>query len=394
MVRRLPLVLSVLGVCVLMGAYVWSIHTERSAIDTCKSDLSCLQTLVMQKVEHQGLDTALKFVETIYAKDPKFRPDCHPFMQTMGAVVYASYPNYRSLQITPHVAVCNYGFLQQYPQSILLGSGDTKETQNFCTAVASAVGAQVPGAEAECYRGVGRGLPFIDKTLWGNTKAMAALALTQCKELAPNESDYGVCVSGLFNALGREEIAKRYKLSINEKDPMVLCKEQTDSQARDHCFGNYKAVAVSLVDLNNFEGAAQKFETLYGANASSSVASAVWTLGYEWAHIHLVQGESSAQAINSCSLLSPAFAVRCIEGVSVGLAKHGVPWRQGDQVLSFCKQALESMSGIATSSCPSAQAIGYIQGMYSPQKFQEFCATLQKELNGICATGTVEGYGY
>ncbi len=392
--------ITVAALCALLvcsiGVYV-HVKTRTPALlaQPCWSNKACFVSSILSTITKDGLDAGYRQLVETYTTEPAFRPLCNIYGFALGDAIYKQYPDFSGLKLTPLTVSCNYHLYQQYPQSLLLAAGDTAAAQKFCAKVRDELGRAVPGAEAECYRGVGRGLPFINKTLWGKPEEMAASAAAQCKALAPNSDDYKVCLSAVFNSIGRAEVDKTYTLSVRTNDPLLLCKEQTDPELRSRCFGNYKITAVSLVSLTDFSGSAKKLVQLYGANATSSVDTAVWTLGYYWAADHLVAGESYDAAVRSCAALSPVFARDCIEGMSVGLAKDGTPNSQDKEVIAFCQAARAGIPGLEDSHCPSLQTVGYIRGFYSPAHFEEACQAFKKELGYSCETdGPPPGYGY
>jgi hypothetical protein len=296
--------------------------------------------------------------------------------------------------LTPNIATCNFGFLQEYPLALLLGGERVTRAASFCASVGARLNDLVPGAEAECWRGMGRGLPFIDKALWGDPYAMAKLGVSQCKTLATNTSNYEICLSGVFYNIGRQEVNRNYKLSVNTQDPMKLCKEQRDSATMDRCFGNYKLVAVSLVDKSDIASAVERLYSIYGKEGSSYVQSAVWLFGYEHAAYGLLDKPLDENAISLCMNLSPQQRQWCIDGMSVGLAKNGRPGMQGTQVLSLCARVFKSIPDFPTDYCPSRQAVGYIRGFYAPAQFERFCASMKQRLGFACKEEPVAGYGY
>jgi hypothetical protein len=368
--------------------------SEQRIISACNGSVACFKNIVLNDISRHGLTSGFELVGTIYKDTPSFRGNCSNFTLDLTQALYTKYPDYTRLQLSPEVVWCNYGLLQQYPQSLLLATKNIQQAKGFCEYVADSIGNSVPGAEAECYRGIGRGLPFIDPASAGNPERMAVFALQQCKELTSDPSDYGTCLSGLFNIIGRSEVAGQFGLSLDSADPMYLCKIQTDEEARNRCFGNYKATVISMVDVADTTAAQKKIMALYGPDASSSTDDAIWTLGYEWARTKLVMGEPFEPAIDACRALSVPFMRDCIQGISVGLAKHGIPEEQHVLMTAFCKAARTAIPMLVPADCPSLQAVGYIRGFYSPAAFKSAYAYMQKELGGVISLDGPAGYGF
>ena len=381
--------LCVVGVC----PNVYKTVSMHKKIVDCKGSEACFSRIMLDTVAKNDLNDGFKFLESVYADTPSFRPDCHNFTLRVTQVLYLRHPDYLSLPVAPDIVTCNYGFLQQYPASILLATHNIAAAQTFCKRVARSIGGAVPGAEAECYRGIGRGLPFVDASSQGDPVRMAAFALHACKELTSDPNDYGTCLSGLFNVIGRTEVARQSGLSVEASDPMRLCKIQIDQEARDRCFGNFKATVISMVDVNDTASAEHSILRLYGEGDSATTNDAIWTIGYEWGRSKLVAGAPFGPAIAACAALSPASMHACFQGISVGLAKHGVPGAQHILMISFCKAARAAIPALIASDCPSVQAVGYIRGFYSPKAFGAAYASMKQELGSVAVPDTTS-YGF
>lgn len=385
----------VLLAAALAGAalFIWSKHPAPAPLaERCWSDKACFVETILGTIRAQGLDAGYQQVIALYTQEPKFRPHCNVYSFALADALYKAYPNPEALTLTPEAVACNYALLQQYPQSLLLATGDTAAAQAFCTRAAAQLKSDVPGAEAECYRGIGRGLPFIQKGLWGNSEQLANFGTAQCKALAPNKDDYGTCLSAVFNSIGRAEIAGDFNLKINASDPVGLCNKQSDPELRSRCIGNYKITAVSLVNLEDIASSGAKLQAMLSADATTAQA-AVSSLGYYWSVNHLVAGEPFAPAIQSCAQLPQSLADACIEGLSVGIVKDGEPWQQHQLLTNFCVAARAALPNMDPKHCPALQAVGYIRGFYSPAQFSAACALFKKELGLDCAS-LPSGYGY
>src|SRR6185437_8055040 len=97
-------------------------------------------------------------VQALYAAQPSFRAVCNGTISGITENLYAHDPHWQGYDFTPSTTFCNFGFYQQYPMEMLLAGASTTDAKAFCDAVGKALKAAVPGTEAECYRGIGRGL--------------------------------------------------------------------------------------------------------------------------------------------------------------------------------------------------------------------------------------------
>ncbi len=345
-------------------------------------DLKCAKEVVVAVVSTNGLDAGFRIIKGLYDTKPRFRPFCHKFAMDVGAAVYQKFPDYTKLSYTPLSVTCNYGFYQEYPRSLLLATGDIKKAKEFCEYVGKELGRSVPAAEEECFRGIGRGLPFIDKSSIGDTRRMAKFATDTCKDISSNQGNYGNCLSGAFNQLARETVAKNYGLAVNESDPLWLCKEQS-KEIQLQCYGNFKWVDVPKVDeKNDVPSAFKSTIDTYATNSSTTARSILWTIAYKEGIESTAGNISYDGIIQSCAILPSPFQTDCVVGFSVGLAKHSFPGRQHEAVIDFC-QKVQANEALKTSDCAS-QAIEYLRGFYSPDQSTKMCSDFKKKLGVIC----------
>ncbi len=345
-------------------------------------DLKCSKDVIVDVISENGLEAGFRLIKKLYEENPSFRPLCHKFSMGVGAALYQKFPDYTGLSYTPLSVTCNYGFYQEYPHSLLLATGDIKKAKEFCEYVGKELGRSVPAAEEECFRGIGRGLPFIDKSSAGDARRMAKFATSACKDISPNENDYSNCLSGAFNMLARETVAKNYGLSVNESDPLWLCREQPKEIQRQ-CYANFKWTDVPKVDeKNDVLSAFKSTIDKYGESSAETARAIIWTIGYLKGLESTAGNISYDNFIKSCSVLDLPFKEQCVWGFSVGLAKHSFPGRQHEAVIDFC-QKVQANEVLKTSDCAS-QAIVYLRGFYSPDQSKKMCAEFKRKLGVDC----------
>lgn len=342
----------------------------------------CQREVVVDVVTKNGLEAGFRAVKELYEKKPRFRPFCHKFAMDVGAELYKKFPDYTKLSYTPLSVTCNYGFYQEYPHSLLLATGDIKKAKEFCEFIGKKLATEVPGAESECFRGIGRGLPFITKPRIGDISEMANFATGTCKNISPNLEDYKTCLSGAFNQLGREQAAGKYNLFVQQSDPLSLCRQQL-KDVQPQCYGNFKWVAVPKVEQGDDISPALKAAVNRSTDDAGATARAiVWTIAYEEGRKSVGENIIDHGIIPSCATLSSPFQADCISGFAVGLAKHGFPWRQHEAVLDFCQIARLS-APLKDTDCAS-QAINYLRDFYSPEQTKKMCLDLKRKLGVTC----------
>jgi len=364
-----------------------------------QSDINCVQRALTELAKIDGPPEALQTLHQLYLSQPKLRPACFAIALYMGGGIATALPDPKKIELSPETAVCNYGFFQEYPHSFLMHGGEPAAAQTFCERVGYELGKNVPDAEAECFRGIGRGLPFISKQTTGDARAKASQATENCKKLAPRKDDYLNCISGAFNMLARESIGKNFGLSIDTKDPMWLCDAQPKGVLQDRCRGNWKwTVVATLMPLNasalSEEGFADSVPTIqegyrtlmrtFGDSAAAYADDSIWSSAYAEARKSMAHmSENFNEPIRECGALPATYQKSCVQGFAIGLAKHGVPWQQHKQVLDFCASTIKTLPSVTASGCLK-DALIYLRGFYSPKEFEPICATLLERFHLTC----------
>lgn len=347
-----------------------------------EKQLSCWNKFVTDVISEHGLDDGFALVKKLYEKNPPFRPLCHRFAMDIGASVYKDFPDYAGLSYTPISVTCNYGFYQKYPHSLLLATGDISKAQEFCEYVGKELALSVPGAESECFRGIGRGLPFVDESKFGDVREMAEIAIQSCKNISPNRDDLKTCLSGAFNQLGREQIAKNYGLSVYKPDPLWLCREQPE-EITPYCYGNFKWADAPKVDLEtDLSSALEMTLEKYAKDTPATASSIVWRITFEEGKKSVSGNEGYSDIINSCQILPVSFQGDCLQGFAVGLAKHSFPGKQHEAVLNFCEKV--RINKILKYVDCAPKAINYLREFYAPEQFRDTCSLFKRKLGVVC----------
>lgn len=322
--------------------------------------------------------TGFKKIDELYKNNLWFRPRCYEFALEVGASVYAKQKDPSKFSLGPESVVCNYGFYQEYPRALLLDGGSIETAVQFCAATGKNIGQLVPDAEAECFRGIGRALPFIKKDFQNDPVKMATYAIAQCKNISPNPADYNNCLSGLFNKLGREAA------SVDTANPLKLC-DGFEPDIRTRCIGNYKWAVVPLVGITSFAELQKALSDIYPQGISTTTLEAVvWSFGYDTAHLHIGARSPYQSDIQACEDMPGTLASLCIKGYSVGLAKLGIPNRQHVALLQFCTEARAVMPALKQDDCPGSAALEYLEGFYTPQQREAMCREFEEKLGVRC----------
>src|SRR4051812_46346995 len=110
----------------LLALVVWRVDwTDAATVirTSCPgADSTCVRDLVAGTATKDGLQKGFKLVEAWYASEPAFRSRCSSFVDTVGAAVAKSIPDYRSITFTPESVDCDYRFFQGYLTVLLASS--------------------------------------------------------------------------------------------------------------------------------------------------------------------------------------------------------------------------------------------------------------------------------
>lgn len=368
-------------------------NTSLDLIDTqiqeCYGSSDCFGEIFLSTAREQGLPAGFTALKQIYEATPAFRPICHGAARHFVKLFYAEQKDYTELEITPESTWCNYAFQQAYPEALLLDIKDPKEAVDLCTYMDSYLTASVPGAEAECYRGIGRAIPHVTVNEYSEPEVSAKVLTDICFAISADPSNQQACVNGVFNALA--DLPHE-----DQKDPLIVCNELTGF-LKENCFSNSKTATYTYIDRSSPEGIENSLATineLFKEREGDPAKDVVFSYGYSWAGDHTVVDENTQAAAGECSKFSDEVRRFCLWGVAVGIAKSGTPNTQYALLADFCKQVQQSMGSVAQEDCPSSQALGYLQGIYSKDAFNEILAYMEDEL-GFRPVFTEEGmYGY
>lgn len=380
--NRFYFLLLLIGLVTLAG--VFSTSTRSNNESPSISDAQ--RALYQEKLAEIGRDlvsnrstVGFSKLGTFYEENLWFRPYCHEFALALGANVYQQQKDPDKLVLGPESVLCNYGFYQEYPRAFLLDGGSVDRAAQFCIATGKALSEKIPDVEAECFRGIGRALPFIGEDFSGDQKRMATYAVAQCKLISPNTADYENCLSGLFNKLGRETISA----SSYTEEPLSLC-NAFEPDVRARCIGNYKWAALSLAGITNYSQLLTALHATYRKGVSTATLEAVtWSFGYDMARLHVAEFKYRSD-IETCAEMPGPLAAVCISGYTVGLAKHGIPNKQHEAVLQFCTEALAIIPALSNDDCPAKSALSYLEGFYPPHEREAMCRTFEESLGVQC----------
>ncbi len=357
----------------------WQQREDVAAVRRLCPDFTstCVSSVLAQDTDASLEQVALR-LRRLYDREPLFRPHCRRTASQTGIKI-AERGEAFSQEHNPLETVCNYGLIEGFSRSRAQG-GDTAGAAAFCSSVRDSIAEIVPDAAFECFRGIGRGLPFADTSLYGDAIAMLERARSGCSQHATTRDEYIACVSGAFNFVGIEVGRSRYGLSAIRDYPLALCSQFPEDE-QGPCEGNFKWAAVSLVGeedpLSRMPSIVEGAESVQALPNLSSTARIylMRALSYEAGRLAVAR-DSDSDGLESCSILDASMKESCAIGYALGLAKLGVPRNQHTRVTRFCSDMVAT--GVSYSACIS-NAMQYLFGFYDTRARDALCRQLQHE---------------
>ncbi len=359
---------------------------ERMVEEACPSKNDhrvCVENLLVKTIAENGLSEGFQMLRAHYLANVKFRSGCHPAALNAGTALGKTQRDYLKFSYSPESTWCNFGFYQGYPEGLLISGASIGYARKFCEYVGVKLGEEVPAARAECFRGIGRALPFLKKELWGDATRMASYATETCEAIAPEGDPYQYCILGVFNHIARKKMAQEYGLSVNTRNPFELCDDQPKNLEKE-CRAGMQWAAFSLVTSSgDFAARLQDALSIFDTAPTSSVFDVIWTLGYEEGRGVVAGNDTDENAVRACAILPADLQTRCIQGIVIGLVKHGIPDKQHEHVNEFCAKAIATMHALKKEDC-SGPAIRFLRGLRSPMKFEKVCDEFDGRLGVTC----------
>lgn len=374
-----------LGWCVFLHDRTQGLTDRLRAACPGSAGSDCMADYVAKLIVDTDLKTGFRVIERLYGEEPAFRPQCGVFARHVGQRVAAEIPDYTRLTFTIESFSCDYRFLQGYLEVHLKDTTDPAEGARFCHYVDSMLDA--PDASVECFRNLGRVLPFTQTKLYGDPARMARYGVDSCKAIASPGEEYARCVFGEFSSLGIElgNKNKEYGFTV-APDPLTMCSPYTGLELSACQKNIVKGTIISSFtespdDIATITARVQK---AFPSLDPTSLKEMVWVASYVKGQLNLeLDPQTTAAYIRSCTQLPNTLHTSCVDGYAVAIAKLGKPREQYKNIVAFCAQASATLS--TTPFACATRALIYLRGIYTPQLYREACTHVKKVLGFDCA---------
>lgn len=305
--------------------------------DTAK--LQCWDDLFDESLKQDdGLDKAFSVLGKLYTEDPFFSSGCHGITHKIGEKAYKLFSKKLDFQLSPKSFYCGYGFYHGFMDTMLHTTGTLTQGREFCKYAGEKLANLNNDAEGTCYHGIGHGVvDGSDPRAWGNAEAIIQPGLELCKKVSPTETLLNRCSSGVFNSLAIMMNGNQYKLSVDKKNPMWVCKKQSNPIFKMTCYEEMNTILLPL-EGGDFKKAVQWIKEI---PEEQIAISAMDSLGQHAASFRKKDSDQS-EYIRVCQQWPDKFRSACIGGFSAGILLYGTPGSEYIEGIKFCNSDLLS----------------------------------------------------
>ena len=352
--------------------------TEVPGNNDCKrlhSHVYCWQEELFAVLEEEGIDALFDYLSVMFNRDSDFKLYCHHITHNVGIAVYPYFLKDKDSVLTPKASACGNGFYHGFMEALLSANLDPEEASEFCKYIDKKLTPDAPDAALQCYHGIGHGAMDM-AIIYGNSvedeKALMDPALEICRDASETEDQLYRCASGVFNGIANFYVTGEYGLTINEEDPLWLCRDQPEEYKRS-CYGNMNS-AIYWHSGNDFSKSMRYVENI------DDDAEEISAIKYLAALASIYEGQNTADIIDSCRLLQDHLRLPCIRGFAHGFLEHGPPGTEYEEALIFCRSDLLTQK--EKDAC--FQYALNLGGWYSKEKVKEICKAVEEEYRKYC----------
>lgn len=350
--------------------------SEKAKVELCSNVLEkskkqqCWDEIMSKTLEKEGLDKAFILMDELFHSDPEFASNCHGFAHKLGEKAYMLYANHKSFDLPNKTYYCGYGFYHGFMEKLLHNKGTLDEARDFCKLAGEKLKAQNADAEGACYHGIGHGAveDVTDPKFFGNPQGIIQPSLNLCERVSDSSDHLFRCITGVFNALEIVTSEGRYNLSLNQKDPLWICRTQPDKYKRA-CY-TQMVVAVMHVTFDDFVQSAQILNTIpEDAWATESLSG----LMMESVRLGRTDFRKTAEF---CRNITDRFHFPCISGFAEGFLKYGPPQTEYVKALDFC--LFEFLTDEEHKAC-YGRILPILSNWYTHEKASQICFTISEK---------------
>lgn len=310
------------------------------------NNAACFEEAIIKTLREDGVEAAFKVLTDFMEQYPTFTDDCHGYAHLIGEHAFSLFQNDFDFAVTPAATSCGYGFYHGFMGTLLLTTGDVALAQAFCKYVDDKATIGASATVSACYHGSGHGaVDGGDPNTWGDPKAMMAPGFALCAQLAESFFEEYLCHTGVYNAIEILSQDSTYQISYLRDDPFLLCVDEP-IERQEACYTNWTPALLQFIDgdfLAGLDYIDQRLEngevpTIEGYTTKEMV---VLSFMHEYYKLNHHDWHYQTKGIELCrSRATDSDRLACIEGLSGGHIKYGIPNREYEQNLVFCSNTM------------------------------------------------------
>lgn len=341
--------------------------------------IQCWENLISGRILKHGTDSGYTLFIDLYNSEPEFVNNCHWFAHIVGKSAYFEFSKGKKTQITSQASYCGYGFYHGFMGAFLQRNNDLTKAKKFCDEMGAKFAQESSDTQQNCYHGIGHGLvddpPY--PTNWGKPEEIVKEPLKMCEKVSPDKNVVRLCTDGVFNALVKMMVQKKYHLDFDTKDPLRFCREM-DSKYQRSCYFEY---ALKLLFIAN-KDLPKALSYVRDISDESLMRLIIYAIsGVLVPTNNDINNKDFHQTINSCHYFDPKYDLTCIKAAASSLTGFGEPGEEYITLLRFCREP--RLNNDEKDTC--YKELSYLKKMYSRSKVEKICRTIEPKYQKYCS---------
>lgn len=349
------------------------------ALDTATCDMlvaamqqsACWQFVLKNTLEEKGLDAGI----VVFRKLIEGVGDCHFAAHLLGEAAFDAYQKGSDIQIGNEGTFCGYGFWHGFVTKLTTETG-LASAEEFCATMQTEEATQLEYTRDSCFHGIGIGLvpdpPPL--ALWGRAEPLIEPVLAYCSKFKEHAPYGNTCRSGAFHAIVNYTSANQYGFSINENDPLALCRSY-DGEVQDQCVYQFSSQLYST----SHGDIARVYTFLENIPDPKTRARAFRLASMGFVHPDMPT-ESLTAFLSACTYIH-SVADQCVPAIVQSVFDKSEPGAEYSKALSFCAQSQLSSKDRASCYRETAKRAEYVYDAptralmcrFFPEEYQHLC---------------------
>jgi len=308
-----------------------------------EKQLDCVDQIIEKQILQNNIVSGMRSFVTARNLFKFIASDCHYRAHRLGDIVYYNfYLNTRDIskiEFPEESTMCNGGFIHGFLEHLIQDNPNPATVTETCEFLRNILIDRGNYVSKDCYHGSGHGFLLaqtekVSKNDWGNLHIFIDKPLFTCEQLEKaSDAEKLECMSGVFTTLGLWMGNNEYGFSLDEKDPLLYCKNlKTDWQLP--CYSEithrikFELDTAQFLDiLESINNEVLRNRILF-ISASRDIRAAMGN--DEWGDYE--------KTLVRCEKLQQELYERCIAGIIKGLFSHGEFDKEYIPALALCNE--------------------------------------------------------